>query len=107
MNHKGYKGEATYDESIKMFSGKIVNAKAVGTFYGKTTDEIEQEFKNTVDEYLSFCTEKGIEPEKPFSGKFYLRIPMDLHRRIHFLSKEAGQSLNAWISEKLADVSRV
>lgn len=63
LNYKGYLGEAFYDDEIEMFAGKISNVGAVGTFYGKTVDELENEFKNTVDYYLDLCMQKeNIEP---------------------------------------------
>ena len=101
LSYKGYIGEAVYDDEIGMFSGKITNAKAIGTFYGKSVDEIETEFKNTIDYYLDLCKRKNVEPEKPFSGKFNLRVPPELHRRIYLASNDEGKSINAWIQEKL------
>lgn len=101
LNYKGYLGEAFYDDEIKMFSGTIVNANAIGTFYGKTVEEIENEFKKTIDYYLDLCQRKNIEPEKPFSGRFNLRITPELHRKIYRASHQEGKSINIWIKEKL------
>uniref|UniRef100_UPI003456F200 toxin-antitoxin system HicB family antitoxin n=1 Tax=Acidithiobacillus sp. TaxID=1872118 RepID=UPI003456F200 len=50
----------------------------------------------------------GQEPEKPFTGKFMLRIPPDLHRKIYVAAKQSGESINAWIKEQLTQsVERV
>jgi predicted HicB family RNase H-like nuclease len=84
-----------------MFSGRIVNAKAVGTFYGKTVEELEQEFRKTVDYYFDLCKRKNVEPEKPFSGKFNLRVSPELHRKIYLASKWENKSINSWITERL------
>jgi predicted HicB family RNase H-like nuclease len=105
LNYKGYLGEALYDDEIQMFSGKISNAKAVGTFYGKTVGELEDEFKKTIDYYLELCKRKNIEPEKPFSGKFNLRLPPELHRKIYLASSDEGKSINSWIKEKLETIT--
>lgn len=104
LNYKGYLGEAFYDDDIQMFSGRISNAKAVGTFYGKTVGELEREFRKTIDYYLDLCKRKNIEPEKPFSGKFNLRLNPELHRKIYMASMDAGKSINAWIKEKLESI---
>jgi predicted HicB family RNase H-like nuclease len=104
LNYKGYLGEAFYDDEIKTFSGRIVNAKAIGTFYGKTVEEIETEFKKTIDYYLDLCQRKNVEPEKPFSGRFNLRITPELHRKIYQASNEEGKSINVWIKEKLESI---
>ena len=67
LNYKGYIGEAVYDDETGNFAGKIANATAVGTFYGETVQDLESEFRQTVDYYLDLCQRKNIEPEKPFS----------------------------------------
>lgn len=104
LNYKGYLGEAVYDDKMGMFAGSIVNAKAVGTFYGKSVSELESEFKNTIDYYLDLCKRKNVKPEIPFSGRFNLRLTPELHREIYLASNEEGKSINAWIREKLASV---
>jgi len=30
--------------------------------------------------YLEVCGERGVEPEKPFSGRFNLRMAPEVHR---------------------------
>jgi predicted HicB family RNase H-like nuclease len=40
--------------------------------------------------------------EKPYSGKFQVRIPPEQHRRLAIEAAEAGVSLNRLISSKLA-----
>ena len=104
LNYKGYIGEAVYDDEIGMLSGKIINAKAIGTFYGKTVNEIEMEFRKTIDYYLDLCNRKNVEPEKPFSGRFNLRVPPELHRKIYLASNEEGKTINTWIQEKLQSI---
>ena len=101
MKYKGYFGEAFYDDTIKMFSGKVSNARAIGTFYGTSVQDVEREFHKTVDYYLDMCKRKGVEPEKPFSGRFNLRIPPDLHRRIYQSAREENKSINTWLVEQL------
>lgn len=39
---------------------------------------------------------------KHFSGKFVVRVPPELHRELALEAKEAGVSLNRYISSKLA-----
>lgn len=101
MKYKGYDGEAVYDDKLKMFSGRISNAKAVGTFYGETVKELEIAFRQTIDEYLALCREEGIEPEKPFSGKFQIRISPDLHQRLYSAAQAHHKSINAVVVEYL------
>ena len=48
-------------------------------FEGQSVEELEESLKDSVDEYIEKCQDEGIEPQKPFSGKFNLRMPADLH----------------------------
>ena len=57
--------------------------------------------KISVDAHLAFYQEKGIEPAKPFSGKFNLRIGPELYRKITVSALEDGVSLNEWIKQTL------
>jgi len=70
-------------------------------FQGTTVDEIEQAFKESVDDYLAFCAERGEEPDKPFSGKFNLRIPPELHAKLSIAAQLQGDSLNNYITKML------
>ena len=106
MTYKGYLREAVYDSDIKMFSGRVTNAKAIGTFYGTTVGELEQAFQDTIDYYLDFCERNGAEPEKPFSGKLSLRIPLELHRKLYQSAREEGKSVNGWVVERLEHIFR-
>ena len=82
MNYKGYVGVVEYDDEAKIFSGEVINTRTVITFQGTTVDELENEFHASVDDYLEWCKEDGIEPEKPYSGKFNVRISPLFHSQI-------------------------
>jgi len=101
IEYKGYIGHVEFDDQAEIFHGEVVNTRDVITFQGKTVDEIKQAFRDSVEDYLAYCAKLGQSPEKPFSGKFMLRIPPDLHRKIHVAAKESGESINAWIKEQL------
>ena len=58
-------------------------------------------FRESVDDYLAFCAKRGEEPERPFTGKFVVRIPPDLHRKVYVAAKKSGSSLNSWILQAL------
>jgi predicted HicB family RNase H-like nuclease len=58
-------------------------------------------FVDSVDDYLAFCAERNETPERPFSGKFMLRIPPKLHRDIYIQAQTSGKSLNGWVTETL------
>ena len=99
MIYKGYFGTVSFDEDADIFHGSVINTRDVITFQGKSVEEIRIAFKDSVDEYLKFCEERGREPEKPFSGRIALRIPRELHRNASTAAQAEGKSLNAWLTE--------
>lgn len=101
MKYKGYTGHVEYDDEAKIFHGEVLGIKDVVTFQGTTVNEIEREFKNSVDDYLAFCKERGEDPDRPFSGKFNLRIPPDLHAKLSIAAQINGESLNNYIAKML------
>ncbi len=102
MKYKGYIGHVEYDDKAKIFHGEIVGLRDVITFQGRSVDELEQAFKDSIDDYLSWCKERGEKPEKTFSGTFNLRIPPELHAKLTLQAKTMGLSLNSYVTEKLS-----
>ncbi len=103
MEYKGYMGTVTYDSDARVFHGDVVNTRDVITFQGKTVDDIEKAFKESVDDYMNWCRDEGVEPEKPYSGKFNLRISPELHREISIASIKMNMSLNKFVEKALID----
>jgi predicted HicB family RNase H-like nuclease len=101
MEYKGYIGHVEFDDEADIFHGEVINTRDVITFQGKTVDEIKEAFRDSVEDYLDYCAKLGQTPEKPFTGKFMLRIPPDLHRKVYVAAKQSGESINAWIKEQL------
>jgi predicted HicB family RNase H-like nuclease len=102
MEYKGYSGHVTFDDEADIFHGDVVNTRDVITFQGDSVKEIHRAFQDSVDEYLRWCQERGKVPDKPFSGKFVVRIQPALHRSISLIAKQEGKSLNKWVEDSLA-----
>ena len=103
MNYKGYIGSVEYDDESRVFTGTVINTRTVITFHGSSVDELEKEFHTSVDDYLQWCREDGIEPEKPYSGKFNVRFSPELHRRAALGAKRLGISLNSFMERAVED----
>ena len=103
LNYKGYSGNVIYDDEAKIFHGEVVDTRDVITFQGRNVDEIEQAFRDSIDDYLEFCAERNEKPDKPFSGKFVLRMTPNLHHQIYVKAARAGKSINKWIIEKIQE----
>jgi len=84
-----------------VFHGEVVGLRDVITFQGRSVDELEYAFKESIDDYLEFRRERGEKPEKTFSGTFNLRIPPDLHAKLALQAQSMDVSLNSYITEKL------
>lgn len=74
MKYKGYTGHVEYDGEAKIFHGDVLGIKDVVTFQGTTVDEIEKAFKDSIDDYLAFCKERGEKPEHPCKTFFCCSI---------------------------------
>jgi predicted HicB family RNase H-like nuclease len=105
MKYKGYFGHVEYDDKAKIFHGEVVGLKDIITFQGENVQELEQAFKDSVDDYLAWCKKRKEKPEKTFSGTFNLRIPPDLHAKLALQAKTFGVSLNSFITQTLLQVS--
>jgi len=101
LNYKGYTGKVNYDDEARIFHGEILDTRDVITFQGRSVEDIEQAFRESVDDYLEFCLERGEQPDKPFSGKFVLRMSPKLHHKIFIKASRSGKSLNRWVVDTL------
>ena len=104
MEYKGYIGKVEIDEEAGILYGEVINVRDVITFEGASVDETQKAFRESVDDYLDFCAKRNESPEKPFSGKFVVRLPAELHRKAYIQAKLADKSLNGWVTEVLQAV---
>jgi len=108
MQYQGYIGKVEFDDEAGLFHGEVVNTRDVITFQGQSVAELRKAFRDSVDDYLAYCKQRGEEPDKPFSGQFVTRIPPELHRQANLAASLAGKSLNAWVADQLkAGVARI
>lgn len=84
MRYKEYTGHVEYDDEAKIFHGEVLGIKDVVTFQGTTVDEIEQAFKDSVDDYLAFCKERGEEPDIASFEKHLFKIASDKFMPMQF-----------------------
>ena len=62
-------------------------------------DELETEFRKSIEDYLDWCKEDGIPPEKPYSGKFNVRFSPELHQKAALKAAIQGISLNRFVEK--------
>ena len=106
MDYKGYTARVEFDDDAGVFHGEILNLRDVVTFEGRTVAELRRAFRESVDDYLEFCQSRNEAPEKPYSGRFMVRVDPGLHKSIATRAMLSHKSLNSWVQEVLEHASR-
>jgi len=99
--YKSYVGQIEFDDEAEIFHGEVINTRDVITFQGQTAAELKKAFHESIDDYIAFCHERNEQPEKPFSGKFNLRLDPELHKQVYIAAKKDHVSLNQWIADAI------
>lgn len=103
LKYRGYTGSVEYSEDDKCLFGKVQGmAKDSITYEGTTIDELTADFEGAIDDYLSLCKEKGIEPRKPYSGVLNVRLSPEIHSEAAMAASKAGLTINAFIKNAVA-----
>jgi len=103
MTYKGYLGSVNYSDKDQVFFGKIEGINGLVNFEGESVRELTQAFHEAVDDYLAYCEDEGLEPDKSYTGVLNVRLTPSIHRQIAMLALQAGLSINAYIKEALEE----
>ena len=102
LKYKGYIGTVDYNEEDQCLTGKVLGLRRDGIIYeGMSVEELIEDFHNAVDHYLSSCAERGVAPEKPYSGRLILRLSPILHQDAAEMAAANGISLNEFITRAI------
>ena len=101
MNYKGYTATVEFDDEAEIFFGTVINTRDTITFQSVNAHLLKKEFELSVDDYLEFCKVQKVAPEKPYSGRFVLRVEPELHGKLHAEAILHRQSLNEFIQNQL------
>lgn len=107
MEYKGYVAAVEFDDSADILHGRVVNSGPYPIATFETTDarELRREFERSIDEYLAWCEEDGVEPRRPFSGRLNVRLGSELHATVAAAAAASGVSINAWIVQALRETA--
>ncbi len=103
MTYKGYIGSVNYSDKDQVFFGKIEGINGLVNFEGESVKELTEAFHEAVDDYLAYCQDEGIEPDKSYTGVLNVRLTPAIHRQIAMLALQAGLSINAYIKDALEE----
>lgn len=106
LTHDGFIAIVELDEDDGLFHGRVINTSAATLhFAGRSVSELQDAFRDTVEDYRAWCAERGVQPEKPYSGTVSLRLPPELHQRLATRAAQEGRSLNALIVSRLTEAA--
>lgn len=97
FEYKGYAGSIDFSLEDKILHGKILFIEDLVNYEGETLDQLKTAFEEAVDFYLEACLDAGVEPDKPCSGTFNVRISKDLHKRSQVEAARRGVNLNEFV----------
>src|SRR5260363_412971 len=101
MTYKGYMARIEYSDEDQCFIGHIAGIHDVVGFHGDSVARLRTAFIEAVDAYQKL----GRPAQKPYSRKFVLRIPAEIHTLAAMQAEVAGKSLNQWAAEALAEAA--
>ena len=64
LRYKDYLGTVEYSLNDKVFFGEVLGIKSLLSYQGNTIEELEEDFKETVEDYLELCNRKKWDPEE-------------------------------------------
>jgi predicted HicB family RNase H-like nuclease len=101
LTYKGYIARIDPDLNDAILVGRVINTRDIIGFHGETISEATESFHAVIEEYLEDCNQKGKDPNKPYSGRFNLRLSPQLHGEIAIAAAKSGKSLNQWVVDEL------
>ncbi len=102
MEYKGYlAGKIDIDVESGVLSGVVAGLHDVVHFEGRTAEDLVTAFRESVDDYLAMCAERGEAPDKPYNGKILVRTAPEMHRKAVQRAEAEGVSLSKWIQRQI------
>ncbi|HJW57056.1 MAG TPA: type II toxin-antitoxin system HicB family antitoxin [Burkholderiaceae bacterium] len=99
LSHKNYLGSIEVSLEDNCLHGQVLFVNDLITYEGESPSELEESFRAAVDNYLDTCEREGLNPDKPCSGTFNVRLTPEMHRRACITAIERRQSLNEFVKE--------
>ncbi len=104
IDYRGYTGVIEFDDELEIFSGHVIGLNDTIYFEGRDAAELKQSMHEAVDRYFALCKRRGKNPDKPYSGKFVLRVDPELHRALATRAASNCVSMNAYVGEHLKEI---
>jgi predicted HicB family RNase H-like nuclease len=102
LDIEGFKASISYDPDIEMLRGEFIGLNGGADFYASSIDALREEGQQSLKVFLEMCREKGIEPKRPYSGKFNLRLDPAIHEAAVLAATSENKSLNEWVVDTIS-----
>jgi predicted HicB family RNase H-like nuclease len=103
LEYKGYSGTIEYSKADNCLYGKVIGLDkgTCITYEGNTAQEIYEDFKGAIDDYLDYCQRNNFKPRKSYNGVLNIRIPSEIHGKIAMIAEKTGTTINAFIRDSI------
>ena len=101
LEHRGYCGTVEFSSADNVLFGKVLGVNSLISYEGGSVQDLADDFKFAVDDYIETCEGEGVEPEKAYRGKFNVRVSPELHKTLVIFSASRGQTLNSTVEEAI------
>ncbi|ARU87460.1 type II toxin-antitoxin system HicB family antitoxin [Pseudomonas sp. M30-35] len=99
LEYKGFQGSVDFDALSDEMYGKILHINDLVTYTSDSIKGLREEFEESVDDYLETCVQLGLDPEKPLSGSFNVRVGIQLHKELARYAARNGCSINEVVKD--------
>jgi predicted HicB family RNase H-like nuclease len=65
MSYDGYQSMVEFDQETGLFHGEVTGLRDVITFQGLSIEELQRALKESVEDYLAYCRQRGEKPSRP------------------------------------------
>jgi len=103
IKYKGFNGTVEYSAADKCLHGRIVGIPDSVIYGGNDLKELEENFKQGVNEYMEDCIRLGKSVKKTYSGHFSVRLNPTLHRKLDYLAASRKTSVSKIIEEVVSE----
>lgn len=94
MQYKGYTARIEYSAEDGCLIGEVIGIKHIIGFHGNSVEDMEREFKISIDTYLVACKKVDIKPDRPANGKITINMPLDTYADIASEAAATGQTIS-------------
>lgn len=94
MKYENFTISIRYDEPNDLLIARVVESTDEVEARGKCVEEVKQGIIQAVDAYLVECKRQGKAPGRRFSGKFWVRLDPQVHKRLFQQAERRRLSMN-------------